>query len=156
MLFNFRSIPNTVSIKFRNCPIKFLEHVQIKVDLNFSRRGDLSLQLKAPSSTISPMTRRRVFDNLARIKNLTDWVMTTLFNWGESPEGEWQLIIADLDTRYPSKGNSFLGLFFFIVVKAIKHHTAFCVHSFLPLKAKRDSSQVKFSVYQIDHACPKL
>ena len=109
LLFNFRPIPNTVSIKFRKCPIKFLEHVQIKVDLDFSRRGDLSLQLKAPSGTISPMTRKRFFD-IYGIKNLTDWVMTTLFNWGESPEGEWELTIADLDTIYPSTGNLFLGL----------------------------------------------
>ncbi|KAL9957570.1 hypothetical protein ACROYT_G034489 [Oculina patagonica] len=99
-----KPIPSTVSIRFRNCPIKFLEHVQIKVDLDFSRRGDLSLQLKAPTGTKSPMTRRRVFDNLRGVKNLTDWVMTTLFNWGESPEGEWELQIADLDKRYPSTG----------------------------------------------------
>ena len=30
--------------------------------------------------------------------------MTTLFHWGESPIGQWELSIADLDTRYPSTG----------------------------------------------------
>ena len=74
------------------------------MNLDFSRRGDLSLQLTAPSGTTSPMTRKRNFDNLLRIKNLTDWVMTTLFHWGESPIGQWELSIADLDTRYPSTG----------------------------------------------------
>ena len=89
---------------FRDCSIKFLEHVQVKVNLDFARRGDLSLQLKAPSGTTSPLTRKRTFDNLLGHRNLTDWVMTTLFHWGESPAGEWELIVADFDKRYPSTG----------------------------------------------------
>ena len=102
--FIFRPIPSTASIMFRDCPIKFLEHVQVKVNLDFARRGDLSLQLKAPSGTTSPLTRKRTFDNLLGHRNLTDWVMTTLFHWGESPAGEWELIVADFDKRYPSTG----------------------------------------------------
>ena len=74
--FIFRPIPSTASIMFRDCSIKFLEHVQVKVNLDFARRGDLSLQLKAPSGTTSPLTRRRAFDNLLGHRNLTDWVMT--------------------------------------------------------------------------------
>ncbi|CAH3044720.1 unnamed protein product, partial [Porites lobata] len=99
-----KPIPSTASIMFRDCSIKFLEHVQVKVNLDFARRGDLSLQLKAPSGTTSPLTRKRTFDNLLGHRNLTDWVMTTLFHWGESPAGEWELIVADFDKRYPSTG----------------------------------------------------
>ncbi|PFX13058.1 furin-like isoform X2 [Stylophora pistillata] len=97
-------IPGSASMEVKDCPIKFLEHVQIKVNLDFLYRGDLSLQLKAPSDTTSPMTRQRKFDNLLGIKNLTDWVMTTLFHWGESPIGTWELKISDFDLRYPSTG----------------------------------------------------
>ncbi|XP_078381979.1 proprotein convertase subtilisin/kexin type 6-like isoform X2 [Oculina patagonica] len=92
------------SVTYENCAIKFLEHVQIKVNLDFTRRGDLSLQLKAPSGTISPLNRKRFIDNLTGYKNLTNWVITTLFNWGESPAGKWELIVGDFDPKNPSSG----------------------------------------------------
>ena len=93
-----------------DCAIKFLEHVQISVNLNFSRRGDLSLQLRAPSSTTSPMTRKRYIDNLTGFKNLTDWIITSLFHWEEDPTGRWELKIDDFDKRYPSSGDVQLTL----------------------------------------------
>ena len=105
--FHCRPIPdqNTgFSITFGNCTIQFLEHVQVKVNLDFTRRGDLLLQLKAPSGTISPLTRKRNVDNLTGYKNLTNWVITTLFNWGESPIGKWELRVRDFDPTNPSTG----------------------------------------------------
>lgn len=113
IFFHCRPIPDqnyVFSIMFGNCAIKFLEHVQVKVDLDFTRRGDLSLQLKAPSGTISPLTRKRFIDNLTGYRNLTDWVITTLFNWGESPIGKWELRVRDFDPKEPSTGTFF---FFF-------------------------------------------
>ena len=92
----------------KDCAIKFLEHVQIRVNLNFSRRGDLSLQLRAPSSTTSPMTRKRRIDSLRG--NLTDWIITSLFHWGEDPNGKWELKIDDFDKRYPNSGDLLLTL----------------------------------------------
>lgn len=97
-------IPGMVSIEVKDCAIKFLEHVQIRVNLNFSRRGDLSLQLRAPSNTTSPMTRKRFVDNLTGFRNLTDWTITSLFHWGEDPNSKWELQIYDFDKRYPSSG----------------------------------------------------
>lgn len=98
------NIPGTVLIEVKDCSIKFLEHVQIRVNLNFSRRGDLSLQLRAPSNTTSPMTRKRFVDNLTGFRNLTDWIITSLFHWGEDPNGKWELKIDDFDKRYPNSG----------------------------------------------------
>ena len=95
----------------KDCAIKFLEHVQIRVNLNFSRRGDLSLQLRAPSGTTSPMTGKRYIDNLTGFRNLTDWIITSLFHWEEDPTGRWELKIDDFDKRYPSSGDlSWLSL----------------------------------------------
>ncbi|CAH3150856.1 unnamed protein product [Pocillopora meandrina] len=99
-----RQIPNTVSVEVKNCEIKFLEHVQIRVDLNFSRRGDLLLHLKSPSNTTCPLTRDRFADNFQKFTNLTDWFITTLFHWGENPTGKWELKISDADPRNPSAG----------------------------------------------------
>ena len=94
-----------VSIEVKDCAIKFLEHVQIRVNLNFSRRGDLSLQLRAPTDTTSPMTGKRHIDNLKGFRNLTDWIITSCFHWGEDPNGKWELKIDDFDKRYPSSGD---------------------------------------------------
>lgn len=94
-----------VSIEVKDCAIKFLEHVQIRVNLNFSRRGDLSLQLRAISDTTSPMTQKRRKDNFKGFRNLTDWIITSLFHWGEDPIGIWELKIDDFDKRFPSSGD---------------------------------------------------
>jgi len=105
VLLIFRQeIPRTVSIEVKGCRIKFLEHVQVKVDLDFNYRGDLSLQLKAPSGTASPLTRYREMDSFLGKRNLTDWTITTLFHWGEDPTGKWELTIEDFDKRNPSTG----------------------------------------------------
>ncbi|XP_066023713.1 furin-like protease kpc-1 isoform X2 [Pocillopora verrucosa] len=95
------NIPGTVLIEVKDCSIKFLEHVQIRVNLNFSRRGDLSLQLKAPSNTTSPMTRKRPKDNSTR---LSDWIIESLFHWGEDPSGRWELKIDCFDKPCRSSG----------------------------------------------------
>ena len=87
-----------MSVTFANCNIKFLEHVQVKLDLDFTRRGDLYLELEAPSGTKSPLTNQRQLDNFSGFKNLTNWLIATLFHWGENPEGQWKLIVKNLDT----------------------------------------------------------
>ena len=88
IVFTVRHIPGTVSVTVRNCPIKFLEHVQIKVDLDFHYRGDLFLKLKAPSGTLSPLTKYRHLDLFEEMKNLTDWVITTPFSLGRKSHGD--------------------------------------------------------------------
>ena len=93
--------------------------MQIRVDLDFSRRGDLSLQLKAPSSTTSPLTRSRTTDNTLGSRNLTDWVITTLFHWGEDPTGKWELVIEDFDKRIPSSGYYLLRKLLIIITIVI-------------------------------------
>ena len=103
-IFNFRRIPSAFSMEVKDCPIEFLEHVQVKVNLNFSQRGDLSLKLKAPSGTVSPLTGRRKVDNLRRVNNLTDWVITTLFHWKENATGRWEFVVDDFDPSNPSTG----------------------------------------------------
>lgn len=107
-----RVIPSEVSITVDSCDIKYLEHVQVKLDLDFARRGDLGLELEAPSGTKSPLTRRRYMDNLTGYRNLTNWIITTVFNWGENPKGDWTLKIVNLDPKYQTTGKYLLDGFF--------------------------------------------
>lgn len=106
--FNFRAIPSVVFLTVGNCDIKFLEHVQVKVDLDFAVRGYLYVELQAPSGTISPLTRKRNIDIVSRSRNLTNWKFTTLFNWGENPSGQWRLKIGNLDPKEQHKGKCIL------------------------------------------------
>ena len=76
----------------------------MRVNLVFERRGDLYLELIAPSGTISPLTRQRTMDNIFGDKNLTNWHITTLFSWGEDPKGQWKLRIENLDQNYNTAG----------------------------------------------------
>ena len=101
---NFRKIPSEVSVKVERCAIKFLEHVQVSVSLDFQRRGDLYLELIAPSGTTSSLTSHRRLDNVMERKSLTNWNITTLFNWGENPEGQWKLRIENLNPKYEATG----------------------------------------------------
>ena len=105
-----RVIPSDVTETVGNCSIKFLEHVQVRVNLVFQRRGDLYLELIAPSGTISPLTRQRRMDNIYGYRNLTNWHITTLFSWGESPEGQWKLRIENLDENYKTNGGGIWNL----------------------------------------------
>lgn len=72
----------------------------MRVDLHFTLRGDLYLELEAPSGTKSPLTNQRILDNYTGFTNLTNWIIASLFHWGENPEGQWKLKIGNLD---PSK-----------------------------------------------------
>ena len=76
----------------------------MRVNLVFERRGDLYLELISPSGTISPLTHQRRMDNIYGYRNLTNWYITTLFSWGESPEGQWKLRIENLDQNYKTTG----------------------------------------------------
>ena len=101
-ILRFRKIPGIVSIEVKNCAVNFLEHVQIKVDLDVSYLGHLSLQLKAPTNTTSPMTQKRPEDNTEVLPN---WTIKSLFHWGEDPNGRWELKIKAFDKLHPISGD---------------------------------------------------
>ncbi|KAJ6171203.1 hypothetical protein N7470_000270 [Penicillium chermesinum] len=66
-----------------------LEHVTVTMNINHARRGDLSVDLRSPSGIISELSVARKSDN-ANI-GYVDWT----FMSGESPEGEWEIIVKD-------------------------------------------------------------
>uniref|UniRef100_A0A8D8SYB9 Neuroendocrine convertase 1 n=1 Tax=Cacopsylla melanoneura TaxID=428564 RepID=A0A8D8SYB9_9HEMI len=92
--------------------IKYLEHVLATVSIDYQRRGDVQIELTAPSGVKSVLMRPRPDDDAKN--GFADWTMLTLKHWGESPVGEWTFeIIA-------SKYNSFLDMFKGGQVKALK------------------------------------
>jgi len=69
--------------------VNFLEHVQVHVTIDASKRGDLILYLTSPQGTKSQLLTRRSKDTSKR--GFQDWPFLTVFCWGESPAGVWEL-----------------------------------------------------------------
>ena len=83
--------------------INYLEHVEVKVNLNYSRRGDLLIKITSPEGTVSNLTHYRKSDSFFKLKDL-NWVLMTLHLWGETAVGEWKLSLENSQTQHRNKG----------------------------------------------------
>ena len=112
--FPFRSIPSIdvleewidlsdMSAHCGGVVINYLEHVEVKVNLNYSRRGDLLIKITSPKGTVSNLTHYRMSDSFFKLKDL-NWVLMTLHLWGETAVGEWKLSLENSQTKHPNKG----------------------------------------------------
>ena len=84
--------------------INFLEYVEVKLNLNYSRRGDLEIKLTSPSGTETNLTHYRPSDSFFKQKVLQNWVVMTLHLWGETVKGEWKLTIKNSQTQNANNG----------------------------------------------------
>ena len=84
--------------------INFLEHVEVKLNLNYSRRGDLEIKLTSPSGTETNLTHYRPSDSFFKQNVLQNWVVMTLHLWGETVKGEWKLTIKNSQTQNANNG----------------------------------------------------
>ena len=75
----------------------FTEHVQVKVSLSYSRRGDLQLLLHSPSGTTSTLLPRRKEDY--QPGTLDSWHFLSVFYWGERPNGTWTLSLENVGSE---------------------------------------------------------
>lgn len=71
--------------------VRFLEHVQSKVTLSATRRGDIHIYLVSPHGTRSTLLAQRPAD--VSDQGFRSWPFMTVHNWGESPNGIWTLEI---------------------------------------------------------------
>lgn len=70
-----------------------LEHVQLILSVKYRRRGDMVVDLTSPQGTTSRLLSRRPEDDATY--GLDAWPFMTVEFWGENPQGEWTLKIAD-------------------------------------------------------------
>lgn len=84
--------------------INYLEHVEVKVNLNYSRRGDLEMKVSSPMGTVSNLTHFRYADSRFKNKVLKNWVVMTLHLWGETAKGKWTLTLKNSQTKRAHKG----------------------------------------------------
>lgn len=82
--------------------IRYLEHVQILLSLDYTRRGDLVVYLTSPMGTKSCLLSPRKED--LSDEGFTKWPFMTTHSWGEDPRGTWTLEIKDLGDNRPNHG----------------------------------------------------
>ncbi|CAH1797473.1 unnamed protein product, partial [Owenia fusiformis] len=83
--------------------IKYLEHVQAKVSLEYSQRGALAMTIISPSGTRSELLKQRLKDDASG--EFRDWPFMSVHFWGEDPAGIWTLEIENLGS--PSNSGTF-------------------------------------------------
>uniref|UniRef100_A0A336LB42 CSON007967 protein n=2 Tax=Culicoides sonorensis TaxID=179676 RepID=A0A336LB42_CULSO len=71
--------------------VNFLEHVQAKITLTSSRRGDIQIYLTSPAGTKVTLLTSRSHD-VSRA-GFNNWPFMSVHTWGEAPHGHWQLEI---------------------------------------------------------------
>ncbi|KAH8844454.1 hypothetical protein MCOR07_010767 [Pyricularia oryzae] len=80
-----------------------VEHVTVTMNIEHSRRGDLSVDLISPNKVISHLSVTRRLDNAK--SGYKDWTFMSVVHWGESGVGTWTIVVRD------TKANEFQGNF---------------------------------------------
>ncbi|XP_075758817.1 proprotein convertase subtilisin/kexin type 4 isoform X2 [Pelodiscus sinensis] len=78
--------------------IRSLEHVQVRVSLSYSRRGDLAISLSSPMGTTSTLVAVRPYDTSTQ--GYKDWSFMSTHFWDEDPRGTWTLFLENKGDPY--------------------------------------------------------
>ncbi|OAQ57598.1 KEX1 protease precursor [Pochonia chlamydosporia 170] len=70
-----------------------LEHVTVTINVNHTRRGDLSVDLISPSNVVSHIATARKDDSAN--KGYEDWTFMSVAHWGEKGIGKWTIVVRD-------------------------------------------------------------
>jgi subtilisin-like proprotein convertase family protein len=81
-----------------NCESKLinsLEHVQLKVDLDYTNRAVLVIDIESMSGTSSRFLYPRKFDSIGNPRTYNNLVVTSVHFWGEPLLGRWTVDIKE-------------------------------------------------------------
>ncbi|KAJ7632928.1 peptidase S8/S53 domain-containing protein [Roridomyces roridus] len=82
-----------------------LEHVNVKVWIDHSRRGDVEVEIRSPTGIRSVLAGKRSGD--AADTGFPGWTFMSVKHWGEDPIGDWTIKVSDQHSE--SQNGSFLG-----------------------------------------------
>ncbi|XP_014679429.1 PREDICTED: furin-like protease 2, partial [Priapulus caudatus] len=77
--------------------VRYLEHVQTHVTVEFHRRGDLNMRLISPMGTKSTLLGSRRRDSFSEFK---DWPFLSVHYWSENPSGQWSLELTNVGDSF--------------------------------------------------------
>ncbi|KAL2848569.1 peptidase S8/S53 domain-containing protein [Aspergillus pseudoustus] len=81
----------------KDANIARLEHVTVTMNVNHTRRGDLSVELRSPEGVASHLSTARRYDDAP--SGYIDWTFMTVAHWGESGVGTWTVIVKDTEVN---------------------------------------------------------
>ncbi|OAA63755.1 pheromone processing endoprotease kex2 [Niveomyces insectorum RCEF 264] len=70
-----------------------IEHVTVTMNIEHTRRGDISVDLVSPNNVVSHLSATRKPDNT--VAGYVDWTFMSVVHWGEPGVGKWTLIVKD-------------------------------------------------------------
>ncbi|CAK7208315.1 pheromone processing endoprotease [Sporothrix eucalyptigena] len=70
-----------------------IEHVTVTMNVEHTRRGDISVDLISPDNVVSHLSVTRKNDNIAA--GYEDWTFMSVVHWGEFGVGKWTLVVKD-------------------------------------------------------------
>ena len=91
--------------------MKYLEHIQVTLNLSFTRIGHLQVWLTSPMGTVSQILFYRRQDVLSN--KLEDWTVLSVQFWGENPVGTWQLTMTNKHPHVQNTGK-LSRIYFFV------------------------------------------
>ncbi|KAG9551115.1 hypothetical protein KCU97_g19753, partial [Aureobasidium melanogenum] len=77
----------------KDANLQRIEHVTVTMNVEHTRRGDLSVELRSPSGIVSYIATNRRRDEANSGYN--DWTFMSVAHWGESGVGKWTVIVKD-------------------------------------------------------------
>ncbi|XP_050520597.1 neuroendocrine convertase 1-like isoform X2 [Daktulosphaira vitifoliae] len=101
-----RNVSFTSSVMSNGCNgcIKYLEHVQLSISINYPIRGMIEVDLISPNGTQCKMMESRPLDTSDC--GFNEWKIKSLQFWGENPSGFWIVSIKDQNSN---KNRDLLG-----------------------------------------------
>ncbi|KAJ3640863.1 hypothetical protein Zmor_027398 [Zophobas morio] len=84
---------HTTGCQNTNNEVKFLEHVELTLTIEYPIRGVLEVYLTSPSGTRVQMLAPRKLDNSK--SGFNGWTFMSVMTWGEVAEGLWTISVSD-------------------------------------------------------------
>jgi kexin len=77
----------------KDANLERIEHVTVTMNVEHTRRGDLSVELRSPQGIVSYIATSRRRDEAN--SGYDDWTFMSVAHWGESGVGKWTVIVKD-------------------------------------------------------------
>lgn len=74
-----------------------LEHVTVTMNVEHTRRGDLSVELRSPANVVSHLSVARRLDEAE--SGYEDWTFMSVAHWGEPGLGKWSIVVKDTNVN---------------------------------------------------------
>jgi kexin len=87
----------------KDANLERVEHITVTMNIDHTRRGDLSVELISPQKMTSHLSTARRDDDAPY--GYIDWTFMSVAHWGENPIGKWTIIVKD--TKVNDKAGTF-------------------------------------------------